>query len=254
MQLASPGDFCSTQKSQNEAETISVNETYYIGATEVTLEQIKSIEGLISLNQKIEAIKMVQDITGLDLSMAKKYVENHHSIDEIGSQSVEINDSDNLEDIPMPKLSDCFCLSAASLLSISFFIIGILYEAGFLASSLFFLLSIVCIRATTDSISNYSLAKKDFDSYRRKIQSINATERRQQEAESRRQEAEKRKQQEIRYKRAECSKQGIPTCPKCGSTSIATINRGYSIVWGFIGSGKPINVCQHCGHKWKIGK
>lgn len=40
-------------------------------------------------------------------------------------------------------------------------------------------------------------------------------------------------------------------CPKCKSTSIATTNRGYSLVWGFIGSGKPMNVCQRCGYKWK---
>lgn len=45
----------------------------------------------------------------------------------------------------------------------------------------------------------------------------------------------------------------IPKCPKCGATSIATINRGYSIVWGFLGSGKPVNVCQVCGHKFKPG-
>ena len=44
------------------------------------------------------------------------------------------------------------------------------------------------------------------------------------------------------------------TCPKCGSTSIATTNRGYSFFAGFIGSGKPVNVCQRCGHKWKPGK
>lgn len=44
------------------------------------------------------------------------------------------------------------------------------------------------------------------------------------------------------------------TCPKCGSTSIATTNRGYSFFTGFIGSGKPVNVCQKCGHKWKPGK
>ncbi len=43
-------------------------------------------------------------------------------------------------------------------------------------------------------------------------------------------------------------------CPKCGSTSISTINRGYSILTGFLGSGKPMNVCQNCGHKWKPGK
>ncbi len=41
-----------------------------------------------------------------------------------------------------------------------------------------------------------------------------------------------------------------PKCPKCGSTSISTVNRGYSIVWGLLGSGTPMNVCQSCGHKW----
>lgn len=45
-----------------------------------------------------------------------------------------------------------------------------------------------------------------------------------------------------------------PCCPKCGSTSIATVNRGYSIVWGFLGSGSPMNVCQACGYKYKPGR
>lgn len=40
-------------------------------------------------------------------------------------------------------------------------------------------------------------------------------------------------------------------CPKCGSTSIATVNRGYSLLTGFVGSGTPMNVCQKCGYKWK---
>lgn len=44
------------------------------------------------------------------------------------------------------------------------------------------------------------------------------------------------------------------TCPKCGSTSIATTNRGYSFFTGFLGSGKPVNICQKCGYKWKPGK
>lgn len=43
-------------------------------------------------------------------------------------------------------------------------------------------------------------------------------------------------------------------CPKCGGTHIATVNRGYSIVTGFLGAGSPRNVCQSCGHKWKPGK
>ena len=41
------------------------------------------------------------------------------------------------------------------------------------------------------------------------------------------------------------------TCPKCGCTDIGVANRGYSLVWGFIGSGKSMNVCKNCGYKWK---
>ena len=43
-------------------------------------------------------------------------------------------------------------------------------------------------------------------------------------------------------------------CPKCGSTNISTINRGYSLVTGFVGSGSARNVCQNCGYKWKPGR
>lgn len=43
----------------------------------------------------------------------------------------------------------------------------------------------------------------------------------------------------------------VPCCPNCGSTFIATVNRGYSLMWGVIGSGKPMNVCQVCGYKFK---
>lgn len=40
-------------------------------------------------------------------------------------------------------------------------------------------------------------------------------------------------------------------CPKCGSTSVTTTTKGYSILTGFIGSGKVINICGNCGNKWK---
>ena len=43
-------------------------------------------------------------------------------------------------------------------------------------------------------------------------------------------------------------------CPKCGSSSIAIINRGYSLMWGFLGSGSARNVCQSCGYKFVPGK
>lgn len=45
----------------------------------------------------------------------------------------------------------------------------------------------------------------------------------------------------------------IVKCPKCKSTSVATVNRGHNILTGFLGSGKPMNVCQKCGYKWKPG-
>ena len=40
-------------------------------------------------------------------------------------------------------------------------------------------------------------------------------------------------------------------CPKCSSAQIVTGQRGYSIVWGFIGSNKTMNRCANCGHKWE---
>lgn len=44
---------------------------------------------------------------------------------------------------------------------------------------------------------------------------------------------------------------GLLHCPKCNSTNVTTGSRGYSIMWGFIGSGKTVNRCGSCGHKWE---
>lgn len=41
-------------------------------------------------------------------------------------------------------------------------------------------------------------------------------------------------------------------CPKCNSTDISTMSRGYNLLLGFLGSGKPVNVCMKCGYKWKL--
>ena len=46
------------------------------------------------------------------------------------------------------------------------------------------------------------------------------------------------------------NKDDVPICPKCGSTQISTGSRGYSLAWGFIGSGKTVNRCAKCGYKW----
>lgn len=44
--------------------------------------------------------------------------------------------------------------------------------------------------------------------------------------------------------------QGKVTCPDCGSTSITTGSRGYSLLTGFVGSGRTTNRCGRCGYKW----
>ena len=40
-------------------------------------------------------------------------------------------------------------------------------------------------------------------------------------------------------------------CPKCGSTLVTTGERGYSIIWGFMGAGSTVNRCGKCGFKLK---
>ena len=44
--------------------------------------------------------------------------------------------------------------------------------------------------------------------------------------------------------------QSKPKCPKCGSTHIEATTRGWSPLFGFMGSGKPMNYCKSCGHKY----
>lgn len=53
-----------------------------------------------------------------------------------------------------------------------------------------------------------------------------------------------------REKEKERLKSKPVTCPRCGSTQFATLQRGHSVVFGWLGSGDPQNVCQKCGYKW----
>ena len=56
--------------------------------------------------------------------------------------------------------------------------------------------------------------------------------------------------------KAKCTQNNLSKikCPKCGSSSIATTNKGFSFFTGLLGSGTPMNVCQSCGHRWKPGR
>lgn len=58
--------------------------------------------------------------------------------------------------------------------------------------------------------------------------------------------AQQEQQKEAKFKAAHQVR-----CPKCGSTNVATGQRGYSMFWGFLGSGSTVNRCGKCGHKWK---
>ena len=160
------------------------------------------------------------------------------------------------KEIPMPKLSNCLKFGLISLILFVGFIFGI--QSIIILGLICLFFCIIFIIGTIFEISDYMLAKKDFQLYQQKkqkeIEEKQERDKLQKEEKQKKQAELVRRRNELDRTRNEYSKKGIPTCPKCASPSIATINRGYSIIWGFIGSGKPVNVCQNCGYKWKIGK
>ncbi|MGN1318807.1 MAG: hypothetical protein ACI4VF_07285 [Lachnospirales bacterium] len=66
-----------------------------------------------------------------------------------------------------------------------------------------------------------------------------------------RQKQEQQKQAEIQQTIQENKSKGIACCPKCGSTSIQAVTKGFGLLRGFVGSGKVENYCLNCGNKWK---
>ena len=58
-------------------------------------------------------------------------------------------------------------------------------------------------------------------------------------------------QQQEQVEKSRVEEKDTVRCPKCGSSAIQTVNRGFSFWTGFLGSGSPRNVCQKCGYKWK---
>lgn len=59
--------------------------------------------------------------------------------------------------------------------------------------------------------------------------------------------------QYFEFNTADIPDPNIVRCPKCGSTSVTTEERGYSIMWGVLGSTKKKNLCQKCGYTWWPG-
>ena len=46
----------------------------------------------------------------------------------------------------------------------------------------------------------------------------------------------------------------ILKCPKCGSKSITTGQKGFGLIMGLVGSNKTVNRCGSCGHIWQPNK
>ena len=61
-----------------------------------------------------------------------------------------------------------------------------------------------------------------------------------------------RKKQEEMVKAEKMKEFDRAKCPVCGSHDIGVVNKGYSFIFGWLGSGAPMNVCKKCGHKWRL--
>lgn len=42
-------------------------------------------------------------------------------------------------------------------------------------------------------------------------------------------------------------------CPKCGAKDVEKLEGSHSVLWNFLGTGSPKNVCRKCGHKFRPG-
>ena len=259
-QVETPFDteaFDAAYKAKTQAvEEPTFNSVYYIGHVKVDENQMMEIENLITSNESLAAVQKVRELSGLEVTDALSFVKNYFLIDktkpqncsEISKPAPSNSSQTEIENIPEPTLGKPILWGLLALLCGGLLILGIKEDSVDIISGLFmFLVCIWSIGSSISAFSNYRLAKKDFRLYQLKIQAEKETEKAQQEA-------EKRAKKELEDKRAKYRAKGMPSCPKCGSPSIATINRGYSIVTGFIGSGKAVNVCQCCGYKWPIGK
>lgn len=96
--------------------------------------------------------------------------------------------------------------------------------------------------------------KEDAEALKAKFESFGAVVRLEPDAESEELDLGDRLSKALSVQKSNPSSENRIRCPKCGSTSISTVNRGFSLVTGFWGSGDPRNVCQRCGHKWKPGR
>lgn len=72
---------------------------FYIGSTQVSRKEICEIETLLNQMEKIKAIKLVRDLTGLGLAEAKAFVDNFSSYNLNVPQQISVDVSQNQNDL-----------------------------------------------------------------------------------------------------------------------------------------------------------
>ena len=163
---------------------------------------------------------------------------------------VGVSDGAEKTDVPIPTEKD---IKRNLLWGIGCTSFGLFcFVVGLFASFFCVIIGLVFIVLGVGSLSLYrsgkkdrQLAETDFEAYKAVVAKRSA----QKEAVERWKAERAAADEEKKRRRAN----EPVSCPKCGSTSIATVNRGYSLMWGIYGSGSPRNVCQKCGYRFKPG-
>ena len=161
---------------------------------------------------------------------------------------VGVSDGAEKTDVPIPTEKD---IKRNLLWGIGCTSFGLFcFVVGLFASFFCVIIGLVFIVLGVGSLSLYrsgkkdrQLAETDFEAYKAVVAKRSA----QKEAVERWKAERAAADEEKKRRRAN----EPVSCPKCGSTSIATVNRGYSLMWGIYGSGSPRNVCQKCGYRFK---
>lgn len=166
-------------------------------------------------------------------------------------ENVRKNNWDNpVADIKLPDVvqkPDAKLIKRELIIGCACICIGILWclSLSIIIGFLFILFGVCSIVLYNNGKKDLQLAESDFDAYKALV-----AKREKQAEETKKLQAEARAEREAEKRRR--AKEPV-RCPQCGSTSIATTNRGFSFFWGFLGSGKPMNVCQKCGYRFKPG-
>lgn len=163
---------------------------------------------------------------------------------------VGVSDGAEKTDMPIPTEKD---IKRNLLLGIGCTSLGLFcFAVGLFASFFCVIIGLVFIVLGVGSLSLYrsgkkdrQLAETDFEAYKAVVAKRSA----QKKAVERWKAEQAAADEEKKRRRAN----EPVSCPKCGSTSIATVNRGYSLMWGIYGSGSPRNVCQKCSYRFKPG-